>query len=76
MNVFRLSIFIIFGIVLQQLVHHLVEMLYIDLLISDFQKYSLGLRWEDWFIIHHVASFVLLAAGAWFGYMIGKKLIK
>jgi len=76
MKYFRISVFVILGILLQQLIHHLVELWYIDALIRDFDKYGLGLTWENWFLIHHVGSFVLLALGVLFGYALGRNYVK
>jgi len=67
-----ISLFTVLGIVLQFLVHELVEIWYINLLIGDFPKYSLGFSWENWFLIHYVGTIVLLVAGALFGFFQGK----
>lgn len=69
----RTLIFIIFGVMLQQLVHTLVEMWYISLLLKDFSKYGFGFSWDAWFTIHHVGSLVLLVIGLWSGYEMNKK---
>ena len=69
----RTLIFIIFGVMLQQLMHTLLEMWYISLLLKDFTKYGFGFSWDTWFSIHHVGSFVLLAIGLWLGYEMNKK---
>ena len=76
MKYFRISVFVILGILIQQLIHHMVELWYIDALIRDFDKYGLGLTWENWFLIHHVGSFVLLALGVLFGYALGRNYVK
>jgi hypothetical protein len=64
-------LFTIFGILLQFLIHGLIEVWYIGLLTSDFIKYSFGLSWSQWFMIHYVITFVLLIAGALFGFFSG-----
>lgn len=64
------------GVMIQQLIHALLEIWYINLLIKNFNRYSLGLTWADWFIIHNIGSFILLFLGLWFGYKIGKKYEK
>lgn len=64
--------FIILGILLQQIIHTVVEVYVISLLVSDFDKYGLGLSWDSWFTIHHVATFVLLLIGILFGYFSAK----
>ena len=65
-------LFIFLGILLQFLVHSLVETWYIDLLITDFPKYSFGFSWDQWFIIHHIGTVILFIAGALFGFWQGK----
>jgi len=64
--------FTFLGVLLQLLIHGLVEIWYIGLLISDFPKYSFGLSWSQWFIIHHIGTVVLFVAGALLGYWQGK----
>jgi len=65
-------LFTFLGILLQFLIHAGIEVWYIGLLISDFPKYGFGLSWPQWFIIHHIATVVLLVAGALFGFWQGK----
>ena len=60
------------GILLQAIIHGLVETWYIGLLISDFPKYGLGLSWFQWFLIHHIGTVILFFAGALFGFWQGK----
>lgn len=70
---FRLTLFILLGITVQQLVHTVVEVWYISLLIEDFDKYNLGLTWDGWFVVHHVGSVILLILGIWLGHKWGKR---
>ncbi len=63
--------FIIFGVVLQFLVHIVIEVLYINLLLKDFQKYSLGFSLDQWFIIHYIGTVIFLIAGILFGFWQG-----
>lgn len=65
-------LFTVLGIIASFLVHAAVEIWYIDLLLSNFQKYSFGLGWPFWYSFHHIASVVLLALGALIGYAQGK----
>ena len=67
-----IALFVFLGILLQFLIHGLVESWYIELLISNFPKYSFGLSWSQWYIIHHILSVILFVAGVWFGYSQGK----
>lgn len=64
--------FTILGILLQFLIHAGIEIWYIGLLLSDFQKYSFGFSWQQWFIIHHIGTVILFIAGASFGFWQGK----
>lgn len=64
--------FTFLGFLLQLLIHGLVETWYIGLLVSDFPRYSLGLSWSQWFLIHHAATVVLFAMGILFGFRQGK----
>lgn len=65
--------FIALGALLQTILHAVVEKFYIDLLVADFDRYSLGMSWGMWFMIHHVASVILLFGGIAFGFWQGKK---
>ncbi len=67
-----IALFTFLGILLQLLIHALAETWYIDLLIRDFPKYSIGFTWPQWFMIHHIITVVLFAAGAFFGFWQGK----
>lgn len=68
----EMAIYILFGVAIQQLVHHLAERWYIDRLIEDFERYGFGWSWDTWFLIHHVMSLVLLVIGIWLGYELYK----
>jgi len=65
-------LFTALGIIASFLVHAAFEIWYIDLLLSNFQKYSFGLGWPFWYSFHHIASAVLFALGALIGYAQGK----
>ena len=64
--------FTILGIELQFLIHAFTEIWYINLLLRDFSIYGLGFTWRQWFLIHHVASAILLIAGIALGFWQGK----
>lgn len=70
---FYIFCFIVLGVILQQIVHSVLEMLYIGLLTSDYGTFGLGLPWSAWLMIHHVYGLVLLMAGIVWGYWMGKK---
>jgi len=65
-------LFTFLGILLQFLIHAGIEIWYINLLTGNFSRYNLGLSWPQWFIIHHIATVILFAAGALFGFWQGK----
>jgi len=73
-----ITLFIILGIMLSTIVHGLIEVPVIYLLVSDFKRYSLGLIWSQWYLIHHVMTIVLLiggiALGAFWGFTFWKKI--
>ena len=71
-KIIYITLFTFFGSLLQLIVHGLVENWYINLLLSDFTKYSLGFSWTDWFVIHHVVTVILFVGGALFGVWQGK----
>lgn len=64
--------FTVFGVLIQLLLHAVIEITYIALLTRDFQKYSFGLSFEQLVIVHHIASVVLLIAGILFGFWQGR----
>ena len=49
----------ILGFLVATLIHSLLEIWYINLLIADFKKYSFGLSWQVWFMIHTIIAGVL-----------------
>ena len=63
--------FTVLGVIVQFLVHAGIEILCINLLVNDFQKYSLGLSWGQWFTIHYIGTIVLLIAGVLLGFWQG-----
>lgn len=69
---FYIASFVLLGIILQFLVHAAVEIWYIELLLKDFGVYSFGFSWKVWFMIHHVGTIILLAAGTIFGFWQGR----
>lgn len=69
---FYIFSFVMLGMLLQFLVHAGLEIWYIELLTKDFSTYSLGFSWPEWYLIHHVASVILLALGIGFGLWQGK----
>ena len=70
-KVVYISLFVLLGIILQFIVHALIEMGVIKLLTLDFEKYGLGLSWEGWYLVHHIGTVVLIVAGILFGLWAG-----
>ncbi|MFH1187713.1 MAG: hypothetical protein V1688_02505 [bacterium] len=63
--------FTFLGILLQLLIHALVEMWYIGLLLNNFSRYSLGFSWDQLYLIHYAGTIILFVAGALFGFWQG-----
>ena len=64
--------FVILGILVQFLIHALVEIWYVGLLLRDFPRYGLGLSWNAWLLMHHIGTVILSIAGAAAGFWQGK----
>jgi hypothetical protein len=65
-------LFTIFGLLLQFLLHALIEIPYLGLLSRNFEKYGFGLSWPQLLIIHAVLTIILIIVGALFGFFAGK----
>jgi len=65
-------LFTVLGILVQFLIHALVEIWYIGLLLKDFPSYGLGLSWDNWLMIHNVGAIILFLGGAILGFWQGK----
>ena len=59
------------GVLAQFLAHGLIEIWYGELLLRDFPKYSLGLSWRQWILIHHIGTVILLTIGMALGFYAG-----
>lgn len=64
--------FVFLGFLLQLLIHAGIEVVIIRLLLTDYQRYSLGWNWAEWVLVHHVATVLLLLAGLAFGWWQGR----
>jgi hypothetical protein len=62
-----ITLFVLLGIILQGLIHMGFEVWYINLLVENFEYYSLGLSWPDWFFLHCIITIVFIVLGAAFG---------
>lgn len=61
----------VLGFLLASIMHAVIEIAFIGLLISDFERFSLGLSWNDWVFIHTIGAGTLwivgLVSGLYFG---------
>jgi hypothetical protein len=71
-RVIYITAFIILGVLLQFLIHGFVETWYVNLLVRDYATYSLGLSWDDWYLVHDIAVIILALAGLIFGFLQGR----
>jgi hypothetical protein len=67
-----ISAFIFLGILVQFLIHAGVEVVYIQLLLSQYEIFGLGLSFSSWFLIHNIFAALLLVVGVFVGYRQGK----
>lgn len=67
-----IGFFVLLGLTLQGLAHVGIEVWYINLLVKDFSRYGLGLAWQEWFQVHHIATVILFVVGIIFGLWQGK----
>lgn len=65
--------FTLLGVLVGFFVHAVIEMLVIKLLLSDFEKYNLGLSWTSWERIHDLGTIGLVLVLGWLGFRGGKK---
>lgn len=70
---FYIACFILLGVLLGFILHALVEMFVIGLLVSDWDKYGLGLTFEQWMWIHDIFLSALITLGVYFGYSQGQR---
>ncbi|MFC1630268.1 hypothetical protein ACFL06_01920 [Patescibacteria group bacterium] len=63
--------FTVLGILLQFILHAVLEIWYVNRLLTDFSTYNLGFSWNQLFLIHHIGTVLLLLAGVLFGFWQG-----
>lgn len=66
-----LILFTVVGLLIGVLAESLMELAYIGLLVSDFNRYSYGLSWEDLKQFRDIFAIILLAACGVWGYNAG-----
>lgn len=67
-----IAAFVIFGFLLQLLLHAAIEIWYLNLLLSDFDRYSFGANWDTLLFVHDVLTILFFMGGIGFGYSQGK----
>ena len=72
-KIIYITAFTVLGVLVQFLLHALIEVWYIGLLVRDFATFGFGLSWDTWFIIHAVLTILFLIGGVSAGYFSGKK---
>ena len=68
-----ISLFVLFGLLVAFFMHIVFENIYIYLLISNFELWSFGLSWADWFLIHNFATILLEVIGGVLGFLFGRR---
>lgn len=63
--------FAVLGILVSTLLHAAIEISVIYLLLDDFERYGLGLTWEQWYRVHGIGAVVLFVVGIGMGYWQG-----
>lgn len=66
-----IAAFTVLGILVQFMLHAILEIWYLKYLLADFPKFGFGLSWQQWFIIHHFSAIILFFAGLLFGFWQG-----
>lgn len=69
---FYIASFTFLGLLLGFLVHSIVEIIYVRLLVRDFEYYSAGIPWSVILFLHVVWTLVTVIGGLWFGFAQGK----
>lgn len=70
-KIIYIILFTVLGFLLQLLFHALVEIWYLQKLLSDFEQYSFGLSWAWWYQFHLAATIGLSLAGLGLGWWQG-----
>lgn len=67
-----ISLFVFLGILVSFLIHGILEIIAIEFLLADFDRYNLGLSWAQWFSVHKWGSWLLLLLSVGAGFWQGK----
>ncbi|OGZ33475.1 MAG: hypothetical protein A2Y98_03040 [Candidatus Portnoybacteria bacterium RBG_19FT_COMBO_36_7] len=60
-------------VLLSFILHSAIEIPMISLLTKNFDKYGLGLSWQNWYAIHSIGTFLLAFLGLAAGYFVGRR---
>lgn len=71
-RIIYVALFTLLGIMVSFLIHAGIEIPVIFLLLKDFDRYSLGLTWDQWYMIHHVGAIFLFVLGVVGGFLQGR----
>ncbi len=67
MKILYITSFTFLGILVQFLMHAIIEIVYIDLLLKNYHLFGLGLKFKTWFTIHDIFGILLLILGIMLG---------
>lgn len=62
----------ILGALIGFILHAVIEIVYINLLVANFARYSIGLDYPQLYVIHAVGTFLIVTCGICFGFWQGK----
>lgn len=65
--------FMLLGLLVGFLIHALFEIAIIVLLVRDFDKYGLGMNYDQWMFVHGVWSGLTFLGGLYLGFISGEK---
>ena len=65
-------LFVLLGVLVQFLVHAIIEITYIKLLLTNYAVFGLGFEFATWFTVHTVFSVSLFILGTAVGFWQGK----
>jgi hypothetical protein len=68
--------FMILGLLLGFLAHGIIEMIYIRLLVNDYNRFGFQFEWSTWIAIHSYFTAILAVLGLVLGYGWGHKFWK
>ena len=71
-KIIYLTAFTVLGALVGFLVHGIIEIWYINLLLTNFERFSLGFSFPEWFAIHKYFAFITFLGGALLGFWQGR----